>query len=125
MFANSWKSEPLAELMEFEGVFQVKLDVCFWIGHQDQMPALKPTMLLTNIETLAIHLGRRCEGRQAQHQPLIGGRAAAAGMYTDQFVDSILRPLRQHLQLNFDQKDTLHRTIGHSMDSIGSPSCSP
>ena len=100
MFANSCESEPLAELIASEGVFQVKLDICvFGLVTRDNMPALKPTMLLTNIETLAIHLGRRCEGRHLQHQPPIGGRAAAAAIYTDQFVDSILRALRQHLQL--------------------------
>ena len=73
--------------------------VCFWIGHQRPDASPQAHMLLTNIETLAIHLGRRCEGRHPQHQPLIGGRAAAAAIYTDQFVDSILRALRQHLQL--------------------------
>jgi len=35
--------EPLAELMEFEGVFQVKLDMCvFGLVTKDQMLALKP-----------------------------------------------------------------------------------
>ena len=69
--------------------------VCFWIGHQRPDASPQAHMLLTNIETLAIHLGRRCEGRHPQHQPLIGGRAAAAAIYTDQFVDSILRALRR------------------------------
>ena len=98
--ATSWQSDELLALKNEDGVFEVTVDMCaFGLKTRDGRPALKPTLLITNLETLANHLGRRCNGRHAQHQPLIGGRAGPAAIYTNAFVDAILRALRQHLQL--------------------------
>ena len=100
LHASSWTETELSVLKQEEGVFEVRLDMCaFGLQTKDKMPALKPTLLLTNVATLALSLGRRCDGRHPQHQPLLGGRAGPAAIYTDQFVDSILKALRQHLQL--------------------------
>ena len=97
--ASSWHTTELASLKRENNVYEVKVDMCaFGLVTKEGLPALKPTLLLTNIETLANALGRRCEGRHPQHQPLVGGRAAAAATYTQQFVDCILRALRKHLQ---------------------------
>ena len=97
--ASSWHTTELAELKQEQNVYEVRVDMCaFGLVTKEGVPALKPTLLLTNIESLANALGRRCNGKHSQHQPLVGGRAAAAAVYTQQFVDCILRALKRHVQ---------------------------
>ena len=60
-------------------------------------PALKPTLLLTNIEALVAPLSKRCQGHHVKHGPLLSGEAAGAARYTNAFVDAILRGLKQHV----------------------------
>ena len=97
--ATSWKTSELQELRELPGVFAVQVDLCrFGLKTTKGHPALKPTLLLTNVEELANILNRRCEGYHAKHQPLLSGEAKHAAKYTPAFVDAILRGLRRHVQ---------------------------
>ena len=97
--ATSWAREELDQLRNEPGVFSVPVDLCrFGLKTSKGMPALKPTLLLTNIETLATVLNRRCDGYHAKHQQLLAGEAALAAKYTPAFVEAILRGLRQHVQ---------------------------
>ena len=97
--ATSWTTTELQQLRQQEGVHAVTVDLCrFGLTTSKGAPALKPTLLLTNIEELATVLHRRCEGFHKSHQPLLAGEAALAAKYTPAFVDAILRGLRQHVQ---------------------------
>ena len=97
--ATSWAHEELDQLRNEPGVFSVPVDLCrFGLKTSKGMPALKPTLLLTNVESLAKVLNRRCEGSHAKHQPLLAGEAGLAAKYTPAFVEAILRGLRQHVQ---------------------------
>ena len=98
--AVSWRERTLEELRQHAQVYEVRLDMCqFGLVSATGNPTLKPTLLLTNIQELAKCLAKRCE-RLHVHEPLEGGQATRrAAIYTDAFVDAILRGLRQHLQL--------------------------
>ena len=97
--ATSWTTTELQQLRQEDGVHAVAVDLCrFGLKTSKGAPALKPTLLLTNIEELATVLHRRCEGFHKSHQPLLAGEAALAAKYTPAFVDAILRGLRQHVQ---------------------------
>ena len=97
--AASWTTKELHRLRQEEGVFEVPVDLCrFGLKTSAGHPALKPTLLLTNIEELATVLHRRCNGMHSKHQPLLAGEAGLAAKYTPAFVDAILRGLRQHVQ---------------------------
>ena len=97
--ATSWKRPELQQLRDEPGVYAVDVDLCrFGLTTTQGQPALKPTLLLTNIEELAITLGRRCDGHHKKHQPLLAGEAGHAAKYTPLFVENILRGLRLHLE---------------------------
>ena len=99
MHAESWNTPKLAELRQADGVMDVKLDMCrFGLTTTKGFPALKPTLLITNLESLATTLQRRCDGFHERHHPLIGGEAKFAAKYTPKFVDAILRGLRKQVQ---------------------------
>ncbi len=99
MYADSWQTPKLAELRQADGVMDVKLDMCrFGLTTTQGNPALKPTLLITNLEALASTLQRRCDGFHERHHPLIGGEAKFAAKYTPKFVEAILRGLRKQVQ---------------------------
>lgn len=99
MHAESWNTKDLAELRQADGVMDVKLDMCrFGLTTTKGFPALKPTLLITNLEALATTLQRRHDGFHERHHPLIGGEAKFAAKYTPKFVDAILRGLRKQVQ---------------------------
>ena len=96
--AKSWTTTSLKDLRNTEGVFEIKLDMCrFGLKTSQADPALKPTLLLTNIEALVSPLSKRCQGQHVKHGPLLSGEAAGAARYTNAFVDAILRGLKQHV----------------------------
>ena len=97
--ATSWSLPALEQLRAEPGVHEISLDMCrFGLKTSRGQPALKPTMLLTNLETLVNVLGRRRQGYHAKHAPLLAGEAKLAAKYTPMFVDAILRGLRQRVQ---------------------------
>ena len=97
--AKSWHTKPLQDLEQQDGVYKVAVDLCrFGLRTSKGDPALKPTLLLTNVEALATTLNRRCNGFHSHHGPLLAGEAGKAAKYTPAFVEAILRGLRQHVQ---------------------------
>ena len=97
--ATSWHTPSLARLAALPDVFNVSVDLCrFGLKSLSGLPALKPTLLLTNVESLATVLHRRCDGLHAQHGPLLGGQAHLAAKYTPEFVNAILQGIKQHVQ---------------------------
>ena len=97
--ATSWHTPSLARLADQPDVFSVAVDMCrFGLKSLNGLPALKPTLLLTNVEPLATVLHRRCDGLHAQHGPLLGGQAHLAAKYTPDFVQAILQGIKQHVQ---------------------------
>ena len=97
--ATSWHTPSLARLADQPDVFSVTVDMCgFGLKSLNGLPALKPTLLLTNVEPLATVLHRRCDGLHAQHGPLLGGQAHLAAKYTPDFVQAILQGIKQHVQ---------------------------
>ena len=95
--ATSWKNPRVKRLRNRPGVYTITVDMCqFNLRTRDGELAKKPTMLLTNCYPLIKWLNRRCN-QDHMHQPLVGGRAAAAAQYTRPFVRAILKGLRQHL----------------------------
>ena len=113
--AKSWKMRSLQKLKAHPQVYTVSLDMCqFELQNSKGDTVLKPTLLLTNIETLATALARRCD-KQHKHVPLEGGQnTKLSAIYTDAFVDAILKGLRQHLRAQhfpvFDMKDSWELT---------------
>ena len=108
--ATSWKNPRVRKLRNRPGIYTITVDMCqFDLRTRDGDLAKKPTMLLTNCFPLIKWLHRRCSKDHA-HQPLVGGRAAAAAQYTRPFVRAILKGLRQHLTtlgVAFVQSDQL------------------
>ena len=98
--AKSWKMKALQQLANHPQVYTVALDMCqFGLKNTSGDLVLKPTILLTNVEILATTLSRRC-AKLHKHAPLEGGQnTKLAAIYTDSFVDAILRGLRAHLRL--------------------------
>lgn len=92
--ASSWGLESLRRLKARSGVMQVDLHMCaFGMTAEDQLgcaPVYKPTRLLTNSEAIAGYMRRRCGGGH-RHVHLVGGRAATAAKYPDEFCDALLR----------------------------------
>ena len=113
--AKSWKMRSLEKLQAHPQVYTVYLDMCqFELQNSRGDRFLKPTLLLTNIETLATPLSRRCD-KQHKHVPLEGGQnTRMSAIYTDAFVDAILKGLRQHLRAQhfpvFDLPDSWELT---------------
>ena len=109
--AKSWKMRSLQKLKAHPQVYTVSLDMCqFELQNSKGDTVLKPTLLLTNIETLATALARRCD-KQHKHVPLEGGQnTKLSAIYTDAFGDAILKGLQQHLRTQhfpvFDLKDS-------------------
>ena len=98
--ARSWKHPRAQRLRARSSVYEVTLDMCaFQLRTKDGDLAKKPTMLLTNCFPLVKLLHKRCSGDH-RHQPLLGGRAAAAAQYTRPFVKAILHGLRRYLQFH-------------------------
>ena len=98
MRASSWKSATLEALQNHPLVYTIRMDMCQF-GLKDKQGAahLKPTILLTNIRELVDSLSKRCD-RQHEHASLLGGNVAKwSAIYTDSFVDAILKGLRKHL----------------------------
>jgi len=98
--AKSWNHPRARRLRARKTVYEITIDMCaFQLRTKEGDFARKPTMLVTNCFPLVKMLHKRCPGDH-RHQPLIGGRAAAAAQYTPSFVRAILQGLRRHLQFH-------------------------
>ena len=126
-FAIGRKRHPRAQrLRARKTVYEITIDMCaFQLRTKEGDFARKPTMLVTNCFPLVKMLHKRCPGDH-RHQPLLGGRAAAAAQYTTPFVKAILQGLRRHLQFHgvvFIQEDLraaiepLPQALFHAVDN--------
>ena len=99
-YADSWKGESLGRLRQHRDVFSVMVDMCqFGLKSKQGEPVLKPTILLTNVKEIAERMAKTCPRLHA-HASLEGNQATRhAAIYTDIFVDEILKGLRRHLQV--------------------------
>ena len=92
--ATSWKEECLDKLRREEGVLQAIAHQCQFnqravdpMGNEGLV--MKPTRFLTNSTAIQEKLARKCQGDHS-HVQLVGGRAKAAAVYTEELVDAIL-----------------------------------
>ena len=100
--ASSWQDQKAKRLRERPDVYTIRLDMCaFALTTKEGIPAKKPTIMVTNVWPLVKTLSKKCPGveKHQKHQPLIGGRAAAAAaLYTPQLVMAIVDGLNRHLR---------------------------
>ena len=100
MTACSWSLEMLVELRQRAGVFDVVRDMCmFRLVSRDglgESPAMKPTRILKNYESIADMLRVRCDHSHRNVQ-LMSGRAAAAQGYPEAFCAAIVGGLKHHI----------------------------
>ena len=91
--ASSWKLPSLKRLRARAGVHETSLHMCaFGLTSQDacgEALAKKPTRILTSSSAICEKLSRFCS-KDHRHVLLMSGRAAAAAIYTVEFVDAIL-----------------------------------
>ena len=99
--ASSWRDQKARRLRELPDVYTIRLDMCaFELTTKEGIPAKKPTIMITNVWPLVNTLSKKCPGpeKHQKHQHLIGGRAAAAALYTPQLVTAIVNGLNRHLR---------------------------
>ena len=95
--ASSWRTTSLQKLSQDKSVFSMQLDMCAFGLRGDTGLRRKPTLILTNIETLVQTLSKRCSQQHA-HQPIEGGAVSrASAQCTDAFVDAILKGICKHI----------------------------
>ena len=95
--ASSWRTTSLQKLSQNKSVFSIQLDMCAFGLRGETGLHRKPTLILTNIETLVQTLSKRCNQQHA-HQPIEGGAVSrASAQYTDAFVDAVLKGIRKHI----------------------------
>jgi len=90
-------NDPMVqELMAMEGVYTITLDQCqYGLVSTDALgtaPALKPTVIITNMRSAVEILGRRCRGGH-RHVHLVSGRAGPCAHYPPALVDAMLKCL--------------------------------
>ena len=96
--ASSWDLEEIQKVMNLKNVHVVIADQCMfglttWPTRGSYpIPAKKPTKFMTNSESIARELNKRCD-RTHEHQPLVGGRAASAARYPEGLCRAICRGL--------------------------------
>ena len=100
--ASSWNEPCVQRLLKLPGVEVAEADQCqFGLVTADptgkDKPALKPTRFASNSWLLLEELTRRCP-RDHEHQPLMGGRAAAAAEYPPDLCHAICRGLVRQTQ---------------------------
>ena len=120
--AKSWRTSSLQRLASNQAV-------CAFGLQGTQGLHKKPTLLLTNIEELALTLAKRCN-QQHEHQPIEGGSLSrASAQYTDAFVDAILKGIRKHLFFEAmhveDLPDNWSRSQGNLCCRHFRPRCTP
>lgn len=92
--ASSWHDEQVRRLLNDRRVSTVVGHQCRYgqsavSGIGDRLPVLKPTRFMSSAPELLSRLSLRCS-RDHEHQPLTGGRAAAAARYPPQLCRAII-----------------------------------
>ena len=83
------------------GVFTVHLDLCQYglvsTDERGTAPAMKPTTIITNMESAIEILGRRCRGGH-RHVSLVDGRAGPCARYPNELIDAILQCVEMEMK---------------------------
>ena len=100
--ADSWSEPCVQRLLNLPGVEVTIADQCQFglvtkSPEGELKPALKPTRFASNSWLLLEELTRRCP-HEHDHQPLMGGRAAAAAEYRPDLCNAICRGLVRQKQ---------------------------
>ena len=95
--SRAWREECLQELMHFPDVYCCVVDMCAYGMRVGELLNRKRTMFLTNSYHIACELQRKCTGDH-EHEPLVGGKAAAAAVYPPELCRAIVRGLKRHLR---------------------------
>ena len=93
--ASSWQVPRMKSLRQHPGVGETVAHLCQYglttSGTRGgRVPAQKPTRFLSSAPELLRFLGHQCKGDH-EHQPLVGGRAAAAAIYPPALCRAMLR----------------------------------
>ena len=123
--AASWKEPSIAALMKLPSVCSVVAHQCMFglltPSGDGTALAMKPTRFMSNSPQMIQCLSRTCD-RSHTHQPLTGGRCAAAAFYPLPLVRAILEGMRsttEHLKRTKD-RDSDHRALVSAvMDAAG------
>ena len=108
--ASSWTDPWMLKLLRLPGVHTAVADQCMYglVTHTasgNWVAAKKPTKFATSSVQMASRLGTRCD-KQHVHEPLLGGRAAAAALYPLPLITEILRGMRDTADFEtFKQQD--------------------
>ena len=68
-----------------------------WDRQGRPVPAKKATVFMTNADGISENLQKRCDGSH-EHQPLLGGRAAAAARYPEELCEAIVEGLIRQME---------------------------
>lgn len=96
--SRAWDEQCSQELMQLPGVFVVRADQCAFGLRVREHLNKKPTQFVTNCPFIAAKLSLKCSGDHI-HEPLLGGKAAAAAIYPPALCKAIVRGLRKHLRV--------------------------
>ena len=106
--AASWQEEVIARLRSDPRVQETVGHLCcYGLTSRDRegtlRPAMKATRWLSSAPEVLSELGRKCPNlgggeKIHTHQPLLGGRAAAAGEYTPELCRAILQGIQGQLR---------------------------
>ena len=102
--SRAWHEECLQELMHLPGVYCCVVDMCAYGMKVGKALNRKRTMFLTNSYHIACELQRQCT-KEHEHEPLVGGKAAAAAVYPPELCRAIVRGLKRHLRRSQKQQE--------------------
>ena len=93
--ALSWKTKAIKKILSLAGVDTVVTHQCMFgltsrTSDGGFLPDKKPTKWMSNSRWMLESLAGKCDGSHV-HQPLMGGRAAAAAVYPPELLRAILR----------------------------------
>ena len=83
----------------------------------EQVPAQKPTKFMSNSDLMLSELGVRCD-RSHTHEPLLGGRAAAAETYPLKLVLAILRGMQKTTQAQMAVEEDVDNECDHLISMV-------
>ena len=101
--ASSWKEKSMQEIKKWTRADCFTIDQCQYglttrNDAGEEVPARKPTTVMTNCPALGITLNKRCKGEH-QHQQLIGGkRTAEAQAYPKQLCKALVDRMALRMQ---------------------------
>lgn len=106
--SHAWDESFVKELMQMEGVYVCKVDVCMYGLKVAEGYNKKPTLFIANSYEVAMELRRRCDGSH-EHQNLMSGRAKKAEEYPSGLCRAVVRGLKKQLGLGKTEEELFHQ----------------